>query len=234
MAVHGLVAELAAQARRERVADAAFTAVGGAEAVRRIKAGEEVDVVVLASAAVDGLVDGRFLLASSRRAVADSAMGVAVPANAPPPQLNTEAELRQAVLLSPALGYSTGPSGEALLALLHRWGIYELLAERLVQAPPGMPVARLLAQGRADLGFQQLSELSGVDRVHVVGPMPPGCEVVTTFVGAVTSSAARAPERLTGAVALLEFLASPETSDVKERHGLRAPASAPEPAEQHR
>ena len=40
-------------------------------------------------------------------------------------------------------------------------------------APPGVPVAALVAKGEADLGFQQLSELIGQPGIEVVGPLPP-------------------------------------------------------------
>jgi molybdate transport system substrate-binding protein len=234
MAVSAVLAELTEQARHSGLVHAALTPVAGVEAVRRIETGEELDVVVLASGAIDHLVEEGYLVASSRRALADSLMAVAVPSGTPHPSMDTEEELREVLIGARAIGYSTGPSGDALLALLRRWAVLGQVADRLVQAPPGMPVARLIAEGQADVGFQQLSELSGVDGVDVIGPMPPGCEVVTTFVGAATASAAALPTRAAKAVALLEFFAAPSTVEAKRRHGLRAPVALPEPAEPRR
>ena len=122
----------------------------------------------------------------------------------------------RAVLAAPRIGYSTGPSGTALLQLFARWGIAEKVQARLVQAPPGKPVAALLAAGEADIGFQQQSELQGEAGVVVLGPMPPGVEIVTTFVGAVGARSAR----IDAARAVLEFLRSPANDEIKRRHGM--------------
>ena len=56
-----------------------------------------------------------------------------------------------------SIGYSTGPSGIALKRLFERWGIADEIEQRLVQAPPGVPVGTLVARGEVELGFQQLS-----------------------------------------------------------------------------
>ena len=76
------------------------------------------------------------------------------------------------------LCYSTGPSGDHLKALCEKWGV---APERVLIAPPGVPVATLVANGDADLGFQQLSELIGQPGIEVVGPLPPEIQAVTVF-----------------------------------------------------
>lgn len=68
-----------------------------------------------------------------------------------------------------AIGYSTGPSGLALLQLLERWGIAAQVQSRMVQARPGVPVGSLVARGAVALGFQQLSELIHVPGIQIVG-----------------------------------------------------------------
>ena len=83
-------------------------------------------------------------------------------------------------------------------------------------APPGVPVASLVAKGDADLGFQQLSELIGQPGVEVVGPLPPEIQTVTVFSAGVASASAD-PE---AAGALVAFLASAEAGDTKRRYGM--------------
>jgi len=142
--------------------------------------------------------------------------GVSDGQGAPRVDVGTEQALRKAVLDASAIGHSTGPSGTAVLALLQRWGVLEAVRERLVQAPAGVPVGRLLAEGKASLGFQQTSELVGLAGVSVLGELPAGCEIVTRFTAAVCAASARRDE----ARALIAYIASPETAAAKRAHGL--------------
>lgn len=192
---------------------------GGVEVARRLREGEQADVAVLGGDAIealarDGLVDRHTIVPLF---VSDVVVGV--PEGAPVPDVSSVESLVAALLASRRIGYSTGPSGSALVGLVDTWGLTERLADRWVQAPPGMPVARLLADGATDLGFQQRSELAAAPGVTVVGPMPPGAEIVTTFTGAVPT----ASEHPTEALAALVRLAAPETYEIVRRHAL-APA----------
>ena len=57
----------------------------------------------------------------------------------------------------------------ALARLFERWGIAEQIKDRIVTAPPGVPVGSLVANGTVALGFQQLSELIHVEGIAIVG-----------------------------------------------------------------
>jgi molybdate transport system substrate-binding protein len=122
------------------------------------------------------------------------------------------------VLQARAIGYSTGPSGTALMKLFERWSLADTLKGRLVQARPGVPVGSLVAGGEVELGFQQLSELMGLPGITLLGGMPPGLEIVSRFSGAVTANAVQ-PD---AAQALLDFMASAATDACKRRHGMQA------------
>jgi molybdate transport system substrate-binding protein len=190
--------------------------VGGVDAARRVRAGEAFDVVFLASDAIDALMADGWLQAGSRVDLVRSEVSVAVRDGTPEPRLADAADVRAAVLAAPTVGYSTGPSGTQLLRQLDAWGLRETLGDRLVQAPPGIPVARLLAEGTVALGFQQTSELIHTPGVRVVGALPPDCAISTVFSGAVGSHAQDAA----GAAALLAWLASDALADSKRRQGL--------------
>ncbi len=87
---------------------------------------------------------------------------------------------------------------------------------RALVAPPGVPVASLVARGDADLGFQQLSELMGQPGIEIVGPLPPEVQSVTVFSAGVSSKSAKQE----AARALIAYLALAETGDMKRRHGM--------------
>lgn len=216
MATRQILAELAEAYRRRCGVDVAFESVGGVDAARRVQAGEPFDVTVLASDAIDRLVASGHVLAGSRVDLVRSGVAIAVRADAARPDVATEDALRRAVLAARTVGYSTGPSGVALLALFDRWGIAEAIRDRLVQAPAGVPVGTLVARGDVELGFQQLSELLHLPGVALLGPMPPGAEIVTTFSGGVCATSTRPAD----VRALLDFMRSPAAAEAKRRHGM--------------
>ncbi len=192
--------------------------VGGVDAAKRVQAGEAFDCVVLARNAIDTLMQGGKLVPGSRVDLVHSSVAVAVPAGAPCPDIASEAALKQAVLQASSIGYSTGPSGAELLKQFDRWGITAQVQDKLMQAQPGIPVGALLAQGRVALGFQQLSEMMGVQGITVLGPLPDAVQVTTTFSGSVSVTSAQAQ----AVQSLLRFWASEATAKIKLRHGLEA------------
>jgi molybdate transport system substrate-binding protein len=194
--------------------------VGGVDAAKRVQAGEAFDCVVLASNAIDTLMQGGKLLPGSRVDLVYSSVAVAVPAGAPCPDISSEAALKLAVLQASSIGYSTGPSGVELLKQFERWGITAQVQDKLMQAQPGIPVGALLAQGQVALGFQQLSEMMGVQGITVLGPLPDAVQVTTTFSGAVSATCTQAQ----AVQALLNFWASASTAQAKVKHGMQVPA----------
>ena len=216
MATRQVLAELIAAHERAGGRPTTLEAVGGVDAARRVQEGEAFDLVVLAAHALAALESAGKTVAGSTVALVRSGVSVAVPAGAPQPDIGTEDALKAAVLAAPTLGYSTGPSGTHLLKTFERWGILETVRPRIVQAPPGVPVARLVAQGEVALGFQQLSELLHVPGIAIVGPLPPGVQIMTTFSAALAATC-RQPE---AARALLTSMASASADEAKRRQGM--------------
>jgi molybdate transport system substrate-binding protein len=195
----------------------AMESVGGVDAAKRVQAGEPFDLVVLAGDAIDKLVASGHLLAGSKVDLVHSGVAVAVQAGAPHPDIGSEDALKRAVQQARNIGYSTGPSGVALMTLFKRWGIADAVRERTVQAPPGVPVGTLVARGEVALGFQQLSELMHLEGIDVVGRLPDAVQITTTFSGAVCSASPHAAS----VRELLDFMASPGAAETKRRHGMQ-------------
>ena len=216
MATRQLLSELTG-AYTERTGQAvSIESVGGVDAARRVQAGEAFDVVILASDAIAKLVASGHLRADSKVDLVHSGVAVAVRAGATPPDIASEDAVRQAVLAASTLSYSTGPSGVALAQLFERWGIADQIRDRLVTAPPGVPVGSLVAKGEVGLGFQQLSELIHVQGITIVGPLPAAIQITTTFSAAMTTGCTRAPD----VHALLDFMASNDAAPAKRRQGM--------------
>jgi molybdate transport system substrate-binding protein len=216
MATRQVLAELTAAFERQGGEPVVIESVGGVDAAKRVQGGEPFDVVVLASGSIDALIAGGALAAGSRVDLVRSGVAIAVRAGAPQPDVSTEDAVRQAVLDAPTVSYSTGPSGVHLARLFDTWGIAEQIKDRIVQAPPGVPVGTLVARGEVALGFQQLSELMHLDGIEVLGPLPPAIQITTTFSAGIGRHTARAD----AVRRLLDFMRSPAAAEAKRRHGM--------------
>jgi molybdate transport system substrate-binding protein len=213
MATRHILADLAGDYEARHGTRVEIRSMGGVEAAKLARASEATDIVVLASKVIASLETEGHLAKGETRNVARSEIGVAVCAGSALPSLADEQAVRQAALNAQKICYSTGPSGDHLKALCEKWGVPP---ERVLVAPPGVPVATLVANGDADLGFQQLSELIGQRGIEVVGPLPPEIQAVTVFSAGISINS-RDHE---GARAFVAYLASVETDGAKRRHGM--------------
>jgi molybdate transport system substrate-binding protein len=216
MATRQLLAELAAAHTQATGQAIELEAVGGVDAARRVQSGEVFDVVVLAADAIRRLSSAGRVLDDSMHDLALSGISIAVRAGSAHSPVQTEEALREAIKRAGAIGYSTGPSGTHLLGLLERWGLRDEMGDRIIQAPPGIPVASLVADGRVELGFQQLSELIHAPGIEVLGPLPPGAQLITAFTAAIVSGS----QQIDQARAFIAFMVSPATRGAKRRQGM--------------
>jgi molybdate transport system substrate-binding protein len=216
MATRELLADLAAAWQRQGGAALVLESVGGVDAARRVAAGEASDLVVLASEAIDKLEAAGHVVPGSKMDLVRSEVAVAVRAGSPRPDIGTAEALRETLQRARSIGHSTGPSGTALLQLFDRWRVSDDLRARLRQAPPGVAVGTMVARGEVEIGLQQRSELIHLPGIELLGPMPEGTQIVTTFCGAlcaVSDQGAAVRE-------LLQFLRSACATGAARRQGM--------------
>lgn len=185
------------------------------EMMRRLTAGETVDLVIMGASSIDELIKLGKLAADSRVDLAKSGVGVAVRAGAPKPDISSGEALKRALRAAKSIAYSTGPSGVYLVGLFERMGIAEELKPRIKQVK-GEPVGAVVARGDAEIGFQQMCELLPVAGIDLLGPLSADIQRITTFaaglhVGAQAPAAARA---------LVSFLTAPAAAPVIMKKGM--------------
>jgi len=216
MATRELLNELSSRCGKELSQPIIAEAAGGVDVARRVQAGEPVDIVALAANVIDKLIAEGNLMVGSRTDLVKSGIGIAVRKGATRYDVSSEDAVRDAVVASKSLSYSTGPSGTYLQQLFERWGIAKSLEKRIVIAPPGVPVGSLVAKGDCELGFQQMSELINLAGIDVLGELPPSIQLLTIFSAgiSITSQSPDAARRV------LEYMASPATAELKRRLGM--------------
>ena len=189
---------------------------GTADVMKRIKGGEAVDAVVLSAGSLEELIKLGKVVPGSRVDLAKSGVGVAVRAGAPRPDLSSGDALKRALLAAKSIAYSSGPSGIYLAGLFQRMGIAEALKGRLKQVAPGVQVGGVVANGEAEIGFQQVSELLAVPGIDYVGPLPPDIQNITVFAGGIHADAKEAG----AAKDWFKFITAPAAVPVLKKHGM--------------
>jgi molybdate transport system substrate-binding protein len=216
MATRQILSELASAYQQASGQAVSIESVGGVDAARRVRAGEPFDLAVLASDALRQLEADGALIAGSIVEIAESPMAMAVRAGASRPDPLDEAAVRAVLAAAASIGISTGPSGAHVVKLARDWGLENEISSRIVQAKPGIPVAKLLADGAVEVGFQQLSEMQGAPGIDIVGLLPEALQPKTIFAAAICKAAAHAD----AARGFISYLASPATADTKRCLGM--------------
>ncbi len=161
-------------------------------------------MVVLVSDALDDLVKSGLVRADGRTDLAQSRIAMAVKAGAPAPDIRTMANFRQALLAAKSVAWSDSASGVFLQnTLFPRMGLVDAMKAKGRMAP-ATPIGQVVAQGKAEIGFQQLSELKPIPGITIVGAIPEEAQKVTVF----SAGVAAASTQNQAARALITFLAS--------------------------
>jgi molybdate transport system substrate-binding protein len=191
----------------------------GTAIVSKIKAGEDADLVLAGAATIDELVKEGKIPAASRLNVLLSGVGVAVRAGAPKPDISTPEKFKAALLAAKSVAYSTGPtrgpSGRHFASVIVRLGIADQMKPKTVLVEIG-PVGVVVANGQAEIGAQQISELLPIPGVDVVGPLPGDLQQVLIYTSGIPANARNAD----AAKAFVKFLTSEFAMPEIKKKGL--------------
>jgi molybdate transport system substrate-binding protein len=147
-----------------------------------------------------------------------------VKAGAPLPDISTVDAFKRALLAAKSVAYidpkAGGSSGIYVAKLLERLGIAKEVNAKAVLVQGG-EVASHIADGEAELGIHQISEILPVPGVTLVGPLPAAIQNFTVYAAGVATAAKD------GAVArgLVQFLSGPHALPIIKAKGMEPAGS---------
>jgi molybdate transport system substrate-binding protein len=216
---------LVAQYEKESGNTVAVTYQTVGQHLKLIRSGEEqFDVAVLTPEAIDGLAKDGKVVAGSRADLAKVGVGVVVKAGTPLPDISSVDAFKRTLLAAKSVAYidpkAGGSSGIYVGSLLERLGIAEAVnaKAKLIQ---GGAVAEHIADGEAEIGIHQISEILPVKGVVLVGPLPAEIQNFTVY----SAGAGTAAKDAATASAFIKFLSGPHALPIIQGNGM-LPASS--------
>lgn len=186
---------------------------------------EEFDVAVLTPDAIDNLAKDGKIVPGTRADLAKVGVGVVVKAGAPLPDISTVDAFKRTLLAAKSVAYidpkAGGSSGIYVAGLLERLGIADQVNAK-AKLIHGGAVADHIADGEAEIGVHQISEILPVAGVTLVGPLPAEIQNFTVYSAGVGAAA----KNTAAARALVKFLSGPHALPIIKAKGMEpAPSS---------
>ena len=195
-----------------------FDTLGGV--VKMVKGGETADVVLIPRQGIDGLVKDGKATAGDVTDIARSSIVVIVRKGAPKPDISSPDALKRALLSAKSITYGNpadgGASGIHFAKVLDRLGIASEVKSKTMYSKPGRDTGDLVANGKAELGVNQLQVLRPVAGIEVAGPLPGDLQATTVFSSAIMTGA----KNVAASKALVSFLRTPEAAKVIKAKGM--------------
>jgi molybdate transport system substrate-binding protein len=189
---------------------------GTLDALKRLSNGETYDLLIMARQQIDELTQSGKVVAGSRTDIARSGVGVAVGKGKPKPDISTVDALKKTLLAAKSIGYSTGPSGIYIVTMFQKMGIADEIKSKLKQTPTGVFVGSIIASGEAEIGFQQVSELSFFPGIDYVGPLPAEVQLITVFSAGIPAGS----KEVNATKSLVSFITAPAAAAIFKKHAL--------------
>jgi molybdate transport system substrate-binding protein len=175
----------------------------------RAVAGEPFDLVIVPPTPLSDLIKRHLVAEGSGTDVALVRLGAAVKTGTPAPQIEDEHAFKQTLLDAASIGMAnpaTGAtSGIYLAKLMDRLGIGDKVNAKVKYYSEGQTAMEAMARGEVSLGLGQISEITPVHGVTLVGPIPDNLQLKTTYAAGIASHTAT-PD---AAKKLLSYLIGP-------------------------
>jgi molybdate transport system substrate-binding protein len=184
-----------------------------------IEGGELFDLALLTPGAIDKLAEQDKFVRGTRTNIARVGVGVVVKEGTPLPDVSTVEAFKNALLQAKSVAYidphAGGSSGIYVAGLLEELGIAKEVNAK-AKLIHGGAVATHIANGIAEIGVHQISEILPVRGIVFVGPLPKEIQNYTTYAAAVSTNA-KQPD---AAKALIDAFVSLASADIIRAKGL--------------
>ncbi len=183
---------------------------------RQIEGGEAFDLAILTSGGIEDLAKQGKVEAGVHASIARSGVGIGIKKGAPRPDIATPDALKRTLLAAKSISWAKeGASGVYFAGMLERIGIADQMKPKIVLAPSGVEVGKLVAGGQVQLGVILVNELMAAPGVEVLGPLPEALQNYTIFHAAVSTGSKNAA----AARALIKLLTAPSSRAVFKAKG---------------
>lgn len=222
-AAQGIVAALAEELKAETGygIEGSFSAVGAMK--EKLVGGAPCDLIILSAKLIGELAESGHLAPGTVVDLGVVFTGVAVRKGDPLPAIDDAQAFRESLLDARGIYFpdpERATAGIHLMQILDRMGIRATVAARLRPYPNGLTAMRTMAKAAEEklMGVTQITEISGIPELTLVGRLPREFELATTYTVAVNARA-ESPE-----VARLfaKILASPKAGPTRKAAGFES------------
>jgi molybdate transport system substrate-binding protein len=176
----------------------------------QIEEGAALDAALVTDAVADDLIKQGKL--ATRTALARSGIAVAIKKGAPKPDLGSADDFKKMLLSAKSIAWvEQGQIGIYLKGLFQRLGVAEQIKNKLISVKAA---GQAVADGEAEIGFTQISEVLPYAGAEVGGMLPPDIQLFTNFVIGIREKDSKPAE------ALVKFLTTPAAAAVIKLKGL--------------
>jgi molybdate transport system substrate-binding protein len=185
-----------------------------------VESGVAGDVVVGSRPMLEALMARGKLRPGSIVDIAHSSVAVVARAGSATPDISTDNKFKSLLLRADSIVYPDPAKGSLggnyFARLISQWGIAEQLKEKSQLVAGGDVTARVVADGKAQIGINQISEIRSVPGLAFLAPLPPALTDKVLMSMAILANV-RQPK---AAQAWIFFVSSPAVAAAIRSHGM--------------
>ena len=151
--------------------------------MKKLADGGKPDVLLISMDVIQDVERNGWTVPGSSTPVGSVGVGIAVREGASVPDISSPEALRNTLLNAKTITYmdpTKGTSGKHFASVLTQLGVADQVKGKTILGEGGF-IVEPVARGEIELGIHQITEILPVKGVHLVGPLPPTLQKITTY-----------------------------------------------------